>query len=360
LQNIYVDTGEVSGRLLDKTIEKLEVAQKKMGYNYSADAYLEVAISMAKYESPAGRQSLFNAGFAETAGGLYGNIEEVLGKLKELRSILDSGPDALVDVDKAQKNEITNWWTRSSYWLSSIFFGDTNPGDNTVVVGPVKYQYTGPYADIVNSYDWDQTTATKEEIEETVRLALIAGMESGDISGELRRKLQKLHDEKIITEPNKLTHKMSGSLRQGDYSAYTHPYGYNAGCCAMSYAIAVSIVTQKDVDPTKYWRNGPWGYQTYYDDNAADWVGFDVNKIHSALQEGKPTMVHYKYADSNGDGKSDGEHWVVVVGIREGANVNNLSMSDLLVIDPAYGDERPLTETYRFNSAGVDGGRRVH
>lgn len=124
MQNVYVDTGEVSGRLLDKTIEKMEVAQKKMGYNYSADAYLEVAISMAKYESPAGRQSLFNAGFAETAGGLYGNIEEVLKKLKRLRSILDSGPDALVDVDKAQKNDASNFWWRASYYLSepSTFF----------------------------------------------------------------------------------------------------------------------------------------------------------------------------------------------------------------------------------------------
>ena len=89
-------------------------------------------------------------------------------------------------------------------------------------------------------------------------------------------------------------------------------------------------------------------------------MGFDVNEIYSAMQEGHPTMVHYKYTDANGDGKSDGEHWVVVVGIREGANVNNLSISDLIVIDPAYGDERLLTESYRFNPSGVDGGRRVY
>jgi hypothetical protein len=62
----------------------MEVAKKKMGYDYSADAFLEVAISMAKYNSPTGRQSLFNSHFAEMAGSLYGDIEDVLKKLSDL------------------------------------------------------------------------------------------------------------------------------------------------------------------------------------------------------------------------------------------------------------------------------------
>lgn len=134
MKNIYVDTGELSEKLLNRTIEKMEVAKKKMGYNYSADAFLEVAISMAKYNSPTGRQRLFNADFAEMAADLYGDIEGVLEKLQEYRAILHSGPEALVDIDKAQKNEITTWWTRTTYRISSFFCNDNNTGEDTVVI----------------------------------------------------------------------------------------------------------------------------------------------------------------------------------------------------------------------------------
>ncbi|MBE6947729.1 MAG: hypothetical protein E7454_05715 [Ruminococcaceae bacterium] len=133
MKNIYVDTGDLAGKLLDQAIDKMETAKKKMGYNYSADAYLEVAISMAKYSSPTGRQSLFNANFAERAGSLYGDIERVLEKLKGYRSVLNSGPDAIADIDKQQKNEITNWWTRIAYRISSIFEDKDKTGEDTVV-----------------------------------------------------------------------------------------------------------------------------------------------------------------------------------------------------------------------------------
>lgn len=124
MKNIYVDTGELSGNLLNRTIEKMEVAKKKMGYNYSADAFLEVAISMAKYNSPSGRQSLFNAHFAELAGGLYGDIEDVLKKLSDLKNILQKQPEKLCEIDERQKGEISNFWWRASYYLDepSTFF----------------------------------------------------------------------------------------------------------------------------------------------------------------------------------------------------------------------------------------------
>ena len=124
MKNIYVDTGELSEKLLNRTIEKMEVAKKKMGYNYSADAFLEVAISMAKYNSPSGRQSLFNAHFAEMAGSLYGDIEDVLKKLSDLKTILQKQPEELCEIDERQKGEISNFWWRTSYYLDepSAFF----------------------------------------------------------------------------------------------------------------------------------------------------------------------------------------------------------------------------------------------
>ena len=142
MKNIYVDTGELSGNLLNRTIEKLEVAQKKMGYNYSADAFLEVAISMAKYNSPTGRQSLFNAHFAELTGSLYGDIEDALKKLSDLKNILQKQPEELCEIDERQKGEISNFWWRASYYLDepSVFFatifgfGAVDPNCNIVIL----------------------------------------------------------------------------------------------------------------------------------------------------------------------------------------------------------------------------------
>lgn len=142
MKNIYVDTGDLSGNLLDRVIDKMENAKGKMGYNYSADAYLEVAISMAKYESPTGRNSLFNADLSETAGSLYGRIADVLRKLSDLKLILQNCPDKLCEVDEKQKGEISSFWERTSYYLDepSIFFatvfglGNVEPNCNIVIL----------------------------------------------------------------------------------------------------------------------------------------------------------------------------------------------------------------------------------
>lgn len=52
----------------------------------------------------------------------------------------------------------------------------------------------------------------------------------------------------------KLQHHMKSSLKQGDYSAFTQPYGYNAGCCSMAYATGLSIVKGVHVEPTQFWE----------------------------------------------------------------------------------------------------------
>ena len=51
--------------------------------------------------------------------------------------------------------------------------------------------------------------------------------------------------------------------------------------------------------------------------------------------QGKPTLVHYYYNDS--------QHWVLVIGIRSGALIDRLQYSDFTVVDPWGGAEKNLT-----------------
>ena len=141
------------------------------------------------------------------------------------------------------------------------------------------------------------------------------------------------------------------SMKQYDYSYFTQPHGYNAGCCATAYAIGLSIVTGQPVNPTQFWRNG----LTYYDQgHVGPYKGFDANTVYEALKNGKPTMLHYHYKRNNG---TQGQHWVLIKGIREGADVNNLSYRDFVVIDPASGTEKTLADiannTRNFNIGGM-------
>ncbi|MDY3998712.1 MAG: RICIN domain-containing protein [Blautia sp.] len=153
-----------------------------------------------------------------------------------------------------------------------------------------------------------------------------------------------------ISSGIRLSHHMNISMRQGDYSAFTVPYGYNAGCCATAYAVGLSIVKGKSYNPTLYWHDGPYGYCTYFDAGGVDTEKtYNATTIYNALKRGKPTMLHYAYANNSG------EHWVLIIGVRSGANENNLSYSDFIVIDPASGLEKSLTSSYKFAGGKVKG-----
>lgn len=137
-----------------------------------------------------------------------------------------------------------------------------------------------------------------------------------------------------ITHAIKLQHYMTGSLSQLDYKKLEH-----GGCCAMAYAIGISILTKRDVNPTKYFRGG----MCWYDDGHMGVYrsGFSAKSIYDNLRAGKPTMVHYVH--------SRGQHWVLAIGVKSGVDVDNLTYADFIVIDPYFGDERPLTKSSYFS-----------
>lgn len=145
----------------------------------------------------------------------------------------------------------------------------------------------------------------------------------------------------------KLVHHMSTSLKQTDYSAFNFPYGSNKGCCALSYAIGLSIVNGKSYNPTAYWYGGT----THYDSGGVGgYVTFNASTVYNALKKGKPTMINYQYTGG-------GQHWVLIIGIRGGANVNSLSYGDFYAIDPATGTQVILTSSYKWTGCTVKGMR---
>ena len=137
-----------------------------------------------------------------------------------------------------------------------------------------------------------------------------------------------------------LKHNMTNPICQTDkqYDAiFRQPYGYNAGCCATTYAIGLSIVNDKSYNPTDYWYGGA----THYDEGGiTDYIdGFDVNGIYKSLLDGKPSMCHYGHNLYDG-----GQHYVLITGIKENADINNLTYKDFVAIDVATGTEQSLAE----------------
>lgn len=142
------------------------------------------------------------------------------------------------------------------------------------------------------------------------------------------------------------------SVRQGDYGYFTQPYGYNAGCCAVAYAAGISIVTGKPCDPTQFWYDG----YTHYDaGHRSNWQPYNTGKIYNDLKCGHPFQLAYIYDSSPAD-QTDADHFVLITGIKKGANTNNLQYEDFVALDPATGREVPLNEVWKFNPARITGG----
>ena len=139
-----------------------------------------------------------------------------------------------------------------------------------------------------------------------------------------------------ITKGIHLMHHMSGSLDQNSYQLY----GYNTvtgkwenwGCCATAYATGLSVITGRSYNPENFWRNSGANYD---EGHVNDPVNIDAKTVYNNLMQGKPTLVHYYYNDS--------QHWVLVIGIRSGALIDRLQYSDFTVVDPWGGAEKNLT-----------------
>ena len=161
------------------------------------------------------------------------------------------------------------------------------------------------------------------------------GVESAEIAAEIAR-LRKLSGTEKIH--------LSGPMGQSTWNQHTYEGNGRKGmCCATAYAIGLSIVNNKTYDPKKYHYGADGGYTHYDDGGVGKYQNIDYSKIYDALKNGKPTMYHYKYTYQAKEGKvHHSQHWVLINGIREGADPKNLKPGDFTAIDPGYGKEYSL------------------
>lgn len=289
---IYLKTGNLSSALLRKAIRKAENAQKK-GYAAIDE------VCMGHYWSWGGNNyRLYSTNAESLICDAGARISSIKTKLEKLATILNSGPESMEEIDRKYRSDLKDW------------------------------QKSENHDEILWAAGGGAATAKETEV-----------INSKKTSG-------------VSLVPNMGNY----SMRQRDYSEFTYPYGYNAGCCATAYAIGLSIVTGEAYDPTEFWHDGEWGYQTYYDaGHKSGWTDYNPDSIYQNLLEGKPTELAYIYPESPA-AQTDADHFVLITGIREGADPDNLAYEDFVVIDPVYGDERPLTDSWKFNPERVTGG----
>ena len=204
------------------------------------------------------------------------------------------------------------------------------------------------YDDLLNTTSQiteDSKTSSKEIKEKISALeakqkeyVVLYGVESQAIKDEIAR-LKKLYGtEHISLQPNFEGH----SMKQTDYKLPQK--GSNWGCCCTAYSIGLSIIEGKYYNPEKHsnngsctWvENGKYGYRIGAYKNGANY-----SSIYNSLQKGMPTLLHYYYTSSNG---RQSQHWVVINGIREGADPDNLTYKDFICIDPWDGKEKSLAD----------------
>lgn len=143
----------------------------------------------------------------------------------------------------------------------------------------------------------------------------------------------------------------AGKLKsQNQYDGPQFGYGYNnVGCTATAWSSGMSILTGKEYNPTSYtfWKPGV----------GATWAGTSgkvegdqataLSTAYNELMQGKPSV----YYGSMHNGTS---HAVLVVGVRAGADPNNLQPSDFLVGDSGrysnpYGDYSTTLDRVGYN-----------
>ena len=140
--------------------------------------------------------------------------------------------------------------------------------------------------------------------------------------------------------------------------------GQNRGCTATAWCSGLSILTGKEYDPTSntFWKR----YPNYDGDwSGCKWTGSSelvkgdqataMSAAYNELMQGKPAVYFGEMVDSRGYRDS---HAVLVIGVRAGADPNNLQPSDFLVGDPGehsnpYGDYSTTLDkigyTYSWN-----------
>lgn len=160
----------------------------------------------------------------------------------------------------------------------------------------------------------------------------------------------------------------NGYNTKGNYSDYSvlgglkPEYCYNqqsaasstfkaAGCFMAADACVASIAGRGIKNPEQTWENSGRVFKAYDTTRIKDswkWTPEQIrSKAYEELKQGKPVVVRVqgstKY-DKDGKLIKDNGHSVVIVGLRNGADPNNLTDADFLIMDPDGGGIKALSE----------------
>ena len=111
---IYLKTGQFSASSFKTSKNDLKRAADALN---TLDYY--GAMVNAMYTCNGYRHRIFTAAMAEEASSLAILIERLHGKLEAYSKLLQSGPEAIRDVDSSFKGTYTNAWQRGWYSISS-------------------------------------------------------------------------------------------------------------------------------------------------------------------------------------------------------------------------------------------------
>lgn len=142
---------------------------------------------------------------------------------------------------------------------------------------------------------------------------------------------------------------------QYNYYQYAEEYGgrygrYQYGCslCAMATCISIALgrrITPDDLCNQGYWGAGGVTNWSYSQKACSLKYNSGLGDIYNSIKSKHPCILKF-------EGNGTGTHYIAAVGIREGADSNHLTMSDILVADPANpGVTRTLQEAADFQYA---------
>ncbi|MBQ5951827.1 MAG: hypothetical protein IJL66_06765 [Lachnospiraceae bacterium] len=207
--------------------------------------------------------------------------------------------------------------------------------------------------------------AVKELEAAQAEYVALYGVESETIKAEIAR-IKGLYTTEAIHLTTKMTEKQCNQHSYEDDELY-------GMCCATAYAIGLSIINGGTYTPTKYHRKDKktdkgGGYNHWDDGGVKKYQKkFSYKTVYEDLKAGKPVILHYYYTKQVWDSKQKKyvtktcQHWILINGVRAGANIENLQPSDFTAIDPGYGKEFNLgTILSRHDNTRVDGIKRYN
>lgn len=131
-KDIYIETGDISSRLLRNTIDQLRTASDK----------LKDISHSPTYRSANGDAQLYPESMIADIIRLRRAADAACDKVQQYAKILDTAPEAIAQVDASSKGGITTVWERTGYRCDNSAFGKA--------VAPIGDLAVEVYCDVVS------------------------------------------------------------------------------------------------------------------------------------------------------------------------------------------------------------------